>query len=114
MASPTTLIALLKAVAYGWNEKNLAESARRISEAGKELYKRLCTMTGYMEEVGKKLGGAVKSYDEMVRSMERRVFPIARKFPELDRSLAAAIVAGDRAAGQDSLRVAGAGLAGNH
>jgi DNA anti-recombination protein RmuC len=46
-------------------------------------------MTGYMEEVGKKLGGAVKSYDEMVRSMERRVFPIARKFPELDRSLPA-------------------------
>jgi DNA recombination protein RmuC len=87
VASPTTLIALLKAVAYGWNEKNLAESARRISEAGKELYKRLCTMTGYMEEVGKKLGGAVKSYDEMVRSMERRVFPIARKLPELDRSL---------------------------
>jgi DNA recombination protein RmuC len=87
VASPTTLIALLKAVSYGWNEKNLAESARRISDAGKELYKRLCTMTGYMEEVGKKLGGAVKSYDEMVRSMERRVFPIARKLPELDRSL---------------------------
>jgi DNA recombination protein RmuC len=89
VASPTTLIALLKAVAYGWNEKNLAESARRISEAGKELYKRLCTMTRYMEDVGKKLSGAVKSYDEMVRSMERRVFPEARKFPELDRSLPA-------------------------
>ena len=46
-------------------------------------------MTRYMEDVGKKLSGAVKSYDEMVRSMERRVFPEARKFPELDRSLPA-------------------------
>ena len=90
VASPTTLIALLKAVAYGWNQKNLAESARKISEAGKDLYKRLCTMTGYMHEMGKKLGGAVTAYDEMLRSMERRVFPLARKFPDLDRSLAVA------------------------
>ena len=92
VASPTTLIALLKAVAYGWNQKNLAESARKISEAGKDLYKRLCTMTGHMHEMGKKLGGAVKSYDEMVRSMERRVFPVARKFPELDHSLPAQLL----------------------
>jgi DNA recombination protein RmuC len=77
-------------VAYGWNQKNLAESARKISEAGKDLYKRLCTMTGYMHEMGKKLGGAVTAYDEMLRSMERRVFPLARKFPDLDRSLAVA------------------------
>src|ERR1022692_4225006 len=90
VASPTTLIALLKAVAYGWNQKNLAESARKISEAGKDLYKRLCTMPGYMHEMGKKLGGAVTAYDEMLRSMERRVFPLARKFPDLDRSLAVA------------------------
>ncbi|HZP23570.1 MAG TPA: DNA recombination protein RmuC [Terriglobales bacterium] len=89
VTSPTTLIALLKAVAHGWNEKNLAESARRISDAGKDLYKRLCTMTGYIEELGKRLGGAVKAYDEMLRSMERRVFPLARRFPELDRSLPA-------------------------
>jgi DNA recombination protein RmuC len=89
VTSPTTLIALLKAVAHGWNEKNLAESARRISDAGKDLYKRLCTMTGYMDELGKRLGGAVKAYDEMLRSMERRVFPLARRFPELDRSLPA-------------------------
>src|SRR5271167_2092351 len=90
VASPTTLIALLKAVAYGWNQKNLAESARKISEAGRDLYKRLCTMTGHMQEMGKKLGGAVTAYDELLRSMERRVFPLARKFPEIDRSLAVA------------------------
>ena len=89
VTSPTTLIALLKAVAYGWNQKNLAESARKISEAGKQLYERLCTMTGYLEDLGKKLGGAVKSYNEMLASVERRVLPVARKFPELDRSLAA-------------------------
>ena len=88
VASPTTLIALLKAVAYGWNQKNLAESAHKISEAGKTLYERLCTMTEYFEALGKKLGGAVESYNEMVASVERRVLPIARKFPELDRSLA--------------------------
>jgi DNA recombination protein RmuC len=87
VASPTTLIALLKAVAYGWNQKNLAESARKISDAGNQLYERLCTMTGHMEEMGKKLGGAVKSYNELLSSLERRVFPLARKFPELDRSL---------------------------
>jgi DNA recombination protein RmuC len=89
VASPTTLIALLKAVAYGWNQKNLAESARKISQTGKQLYERLCTMTGYLEDLGKKLGGAVKSYNEMLASMEKRVLPEARKFPELDRSLVA-------------------------
>jgi DNA recombination protein RmuC len=89
ITSPTTLIALLKAVAYGWNQKSLAESARHISEAGKLLYERLCTMTGYLDDLGRKLGGAVKSYNEMLSSMERRVLPVARKFPELDRSLAA-------------------------
>jgi DNA recombination protein RmuC len=89
ITSPTTLIALLKAVAYGWNQKSLAESARHISEAGKTLYERLCTMTEHLESLGKRLGGAVQSYNEMLSSMERRVLPVARKFPELDRSLAA-------------------------
>ena len=89
VASPTTLIALLKAVAYGWNQKNLADSARQISEAGKRLYERLCTMTGYFRDVGDRLNGAVGAYNKAVGSMERRVFPVARKFPELDRSLAA-------------------------
>jgi DNA recombination protein RmuC len=88
VTSPTTLIALLKAVAYGWNQKSLAESAKHISEAGKTLYERLCKMTDHFEALGRKLGGAVESYNDMVASVERRVLPIARKFPELDRSLA--------------------------
>jgi DNA recombination protein RmuC len=89
VTSPTTLIALLKAVAYGWNQKNLAESAKKISDAGKTLYERLCTMTEHLERMGKRLGGAVESYNDLVASMERRVLPEARKFPDLDRSLAA-------------------------
>ena len=89
VASPTTLIALLRAVAYGWNQQNLAESARKISDAGKVLYERLCKMTEHVENLGTKLEGAVKSYNEMLSSMEKRVFPAGRKLAELDRSLAA-------------------------
>jgi DNA recombination protein RmuC len=90
VASPTTLIALLRAVAYGWNQKNLAESAREISKAGKTLYQRLTAMAWNFEDIGKRLGGAVDSYNKAVGSMERSVFPIARKMPDLDRSLSAA------------------------
>ncbi len=90
VASPTTLIALLRAVAYGWNQKNLADSAREISVAGKTLYQRLSAMAWNFEEIGKRLGGAVDSYNKAVGSMERSVFPIARKLPELDRSLSEA------------------------
>jgi DNA recombination protein RmuC len=89
VASPTTLIALLRAVAYGWNQKNLADSAKKISEAGKVLYERLCKMSSHFEDMGKRLGGAVEAYNKAVGSMERSVFPAARKMPELDRSLAA-------------------------
>lgn len=89
LASPTTLIALLKAVAYGWNQKNLAESARQISEAGKTLYERLCSMTRHLEDLGKKLDGAMNSYNTAVGSMQKRVFPLARKFAELDKGLEA-------------------------
>jgi DNA recombination protein RmuC len=92
IASPTTLIALLKAVAFGWNQKSLADSARQISESGKVLYERLCKMTGYMEDVGKKLAGAVRSYNEMLGSMERRVFPAARRLSDLDRSLSSELL----------------------
>src|SRR5271165_4863658 len=88
VASPTTLIALLKAVAYGWNQKNLAESAQKISETGKLLYERLCVMTRHFEDVGSRLGAAVDSYNKAVGSMQKSVFPVARKFAELDKSLA--------------------------
>ncbi len=81
---------MLKTIAYSWNQKNLEDNARNISAAGRELYKRLCTMTGHMQEMGKKIGGTVTAYNDMLRSMESRVFPAARKFPDLDSSLALA------------------------
>jgi DNA recombination protein RmuC len=87
VASPTTLIALLKAVAYGWNQKSLADSARQICDAGKTLYDRLCTMTRHFEDLGSRLGGAMDSYNKAIGSMQRSVFPSARKFAELDKSL---------------------------
>lgn len=90
VTSPITLISLLRAVAYGWNQQNLAESARKISEAGKQLYDRLCVMTAHVDSLGKKLEGTVKSYNEMLSSMEKRVFPAGRRIAELDRSLALA------------------------
>jgi len=93
VTSPITLISLLRAVAYGWNQQNLAESARKISEAGKQLYDRLCVMTAHMDNLGKRLDGTVKAYNEMLSSMEKRVFPAGRRIAELDRSLVAANLA---------------------
>ncbi len=90
LTSPVTMIAVLKTIAYGWSQKNLAENARNISEAGKLLYERLCTMTGYVDSLGKKLKAAVESYNEMLGSMEKRVFPAGRKVVlEHDRLLTA-------------------------
>jgi DNA recombination protein RmuC len=89
LASPITLVAMLRTIAYAWNQQNLAEGARKIGEAGRQLYDRLCVMTAHVEGLGKKLDGAVKSYNDMLSSMEKRVLPAGRRMSELDRSLAA-------------------------
>ena len=82
VASPTTLITLLRAIAVGWREEQVAESARYVSELGRELYERLSTMVDHFGTLGKRLDGAVQAYNQTVGSLERRVLVSARKFPE--------------------------------
>jgi DNA recombination protein RmuC len=82
-ASPTTLIALLRTVAYGWQQETVAESARSVSKLGRELYDRLGVFAGHLSGVGKSLEAAMRNYNSAVGSFETRVLVTARKFPEL-------------------------------
>jgi DNA recombination protein RmuC len=83
IATPTTLIALLKAVAYCWHQEALAENARTIGDLGNELYARLCSLGGHFAGLGKNLDRAVCSYNSAVASLESRVMVSARKFKDL-------------------------------
>jgi DNA recombination protein RmuC len=80
LASPSTLMILLRTVAMTWQQETVAESAREVSELGRELYKRLATMGAHVSRLGKSLDGAVKAYNETVGSLERQVLVQARRF----------------------------------
>lgn len=83
LATPTSLIALLRAVAFGWRQEALAENAERIRQAGKELYDRLTTFSDHLGKVGRNLDSAVDNYNKAVGSFDSRVLPGARRFAEM-------------------------------
>ena len=83
IATPSTLIALLKGVAYGWRQSAVAHNAAQIRDLGQELYRRLSTFNGHMGRMGQRLATAVEAYNAAVGSLERGVLPQARRFGEL-------------------------------
>lgn len=86
-ATPTTLITLLKTIAYGWRQEAMADNAKIISDLGGELYERLNVMAKHLHKLGREIDRAAGTYNQVVGSFERRVFASARKFNELGVTL---------------------------
>jgi|GEM_PF-3059005 len=83
LATPTTFIALLKAIAYGWRQEELTKNAQKISELGRELYERINGLVKHFSDIGGAINKAIDAYNIVASSMETRVLPSARKFKEL-------------------------------
>lgn len=83
LATPTSLAALLKAVAYGWKQSVLADNAAEVRKLGEDLYKRLSVFAEHLSRLGKSLGASVESFNKAVGSLEQQIMPAARRFPEL-------------------------------
>lgn len=86
LATPTTLISLLKSVAFGWRQEKTTENARRICDLGQELYDRIRTLTGHLQTLGREIRQVVGAYNRTVGSFERRVLASARRFEDLGLS----------------------------
>src|SRR5581483_10900304 len=82
ITTPTTLLALLRAVAYGWQQERVAESAQAVSELGRELFTRIVKLSSLLGTVGSRLNSTVKAYNEAIGSYEHRVIPAARRFED--------------------------------
>jgi DNA recombination protein RmuC len=82
ITTPTTLLAMLHAIAYGWQQERVAESAQAVSELGRDLHGRLVKLSGLMATLGSRLNSTVKAYNETVGSYEARVMPAARRFED--------------------------------
>ena len=83
LASPSTLITLLKSVAYGWHQTTAAENAQMIVERGRELYERFSQVTQHLSKLGKELGRSVSTYNLLIGSIERRLLTTVKKFDDL-------------------------------
>jgi DNA recombination protein RmuC len=83
IASPVTLLALLKAVGYGWQQMIVADNARRRAEEGKLVYQRISKLSEHLGSLGSSLDQAVEAYNRSVGSLEQRLLPSARRFEEL-------------------------------
>ncbi|TNF93661.1 MAG: DNA recombination protein RmuC [Gammaproteobacteria bacterium] len=82
LATPTTIIALLRAVAFGWRQLEVAENAEKIQQLGEDLYTRVATFVEHLSKLGKNLSSTVDNYNKAIGSLERNVLPGARKFQE--------------------------------
>ncbi|MCB1866425.1 MAG: DNA recombination protein RmuC [Chromatiales bacterium] len=83
LATPTSLIGLLRAIAYGWQQQAISENAEQIRDLGQELYKRVATLTEHLGRLGKSLNGSVEQFNRAVGSLNRQVLPSLRRFPEM-------------------------------
>jgi DNA recombination protein RmuC len=84
LATPTTLISLLKAVSYGWKQETVAANAQRVADMGRELHKRVADLAAHVVKLGRHLASSVEAYNAFVGSLESRVLPAARRFRELE------------------------------
>jgi len=83
LATPTTLVALLRSVAYGWQQASMSENAEHVRDLAQDLYKRLYSFCSHLQKIGKNLDDSDANYNKAIGSLERQVLPGARKFTDL-------------------------------